>query len=324
MLLIELVESKSVNLVLKRCNCCEKITKITNCRCDKVEILGTIRGMTHSYATRAWAMHHMSNNYFGLQAIARSACVNPRTIQTWFRQETHRAKPTQKQPREYERAMGIILLDLLPHRDGQIAKLVFTNARTLREWRIENRYRPYESDLTLRTLEGVTILQPLVKEVLEKFGQENFLADKMLWPDPNLIYENTWKELDELFHQDLIQQQNVSLRSRKILKSGSSHKIKRRVFVGPHFTRYTEITRGGQHFPLESYQLERPTKHLIGAGGLEAQRLAKISDQLLPYDWKIRGKVVTLEGTTKAKTSRKVYEPTSKEKSTSQKMGDVD
>ena len=279
--------------------------------------------MTHSYATRAWAMHHMSNNYFGLQAIARSACVNPRTIQTWFRQETHRAKPTLKQPREYERAMGIILLDLLPHRDGQIAKLVFTNARTLREWRIENRCRPYESDLTLRTLEGVAILQPLVNEVLEKFGQENFLADKMLWPDPNLIYENTWKELDELFYQDLIQQQNVSLSSRKILKGGSSHKFKRRVFVGPHFMRYTEITRGGQHFPLESYQLERPTKHLTGAGGLEAQRLAKISDQLLPYDWKIMGKVVSIKRKTKTKTATKDVQISAKEKSAPQKLEEV-
>jgi hypothetical protein len=269
--------------------------------------------MTHSYATRAWAMHHMSNNYFGLQAIARSACVKPRTIQTWFRQETHRAKPNLKQPREYERAMGIILLDLLPHRDGQIAKLVFTNARTLREWRIENRFRPYESDLTLRTLEGVAILQPLVNEVLEKFGQENFLADKMLWPDPNLIYENTWKELDTLFYQDLIQQQNVSLSSRKILKGGPSHKIKKRVFVGPHFMRYTEISREGQHFPLESYQSERPTKHLIGAGGLEAQGLARISDELLPHDWKMKGKVVSIQRKTKTKPLTKNVQVAAKE-----------
>jgi hypothetical protein len=279
--------------------------------------------MTHSYATRAWAMHHMSNNYFGLQAIARSACVKPRTIQTWFRQETHRAKPNLKQPREYERAMGIILLDLLPHRDGQIAKLVFTNARTLREWRIENRFRPYESDLTLRTLEGVAILQPLVNEVLEKFGQENFLADKMLWPDPNLIYENTWKELDTLFYQDLIQQQNVSLSSRKILKGGPSHKIKKRVFVGPHFMRYTEISREGQHFPLESYQSERPTKHLIGAGGLEAQGLARISDELLPHDWKMKGKVVSIQRKTKTKPLTKNVQVAAKENPAPQKLEDV-
>jgi hypothetical protein len=279
--------------------------------------------MTHSYATRAWAMHHMSNNYFGLQAIARSACVKPRTIQTWFRQETHRAKPNLKQPREYERAMGIILLDLLPHRDGQIAKLVFTNARTLREWRIENRFRPYESDLTLRTLEGVAILQPLVNEVLEKFGQENFLADKMLWPDPNLIYENTWKELDTLFYQDLIQQQNVSLSSRKILKGGPSLKIKKRVFVGPHFMRYTEISREGQHFPLESYQSERPTKHLIGAGGLEAQGLARISDELLPHDWKMKGKVVSIQRKTKTKPLTKNVQVAAKENPAPQKLEDI-
>jgi hypothetical protein len=279
--------------------------------------------MTHSYATRAWALHHMSNDYFGLQTIASMACIKPRTLQSWFRQETHRAKPTLKQPREYERAMGIILLDLLPYQDDQIAKLVLTNIRTLREWRVENRYRPYESDLTLRTLEGVAILKPLVEEGLKKYGQEKFLTDKMLWPDPNLIYEETWKELDELFYRDLVQQRKRYLGSRKNLKSGPSHKIKKRVFVGPHFMRYTEISREGQHFPLESYQSERPTKHLIGAGGLEAQGLARISDQLLPRDWKMKGKVVSTKRKTKTKTSTKNVQVAAKEKSAPQKLEDV-
>lgn len=279
--------------------------------------------MTHSYATRAWALHHMSNDYFGLQTIASMACVKPRTLQSWFRQETHRAKPTLKQPREYERAMGIILLDLLPHQDDQIAKLVLTNIRTLREWRVENRYRPYDSDLTLRTLEGVAILKPLVETGLKKYGQEKFLMDKMLWPDPNLIYEETWKELDELFYRDLVQQRKRHLGPRKNSKSGPSHKLKKRVFVGPHFMRYTEISREGQHFPLESYQSERPTKHLIGAGGLEAQGLARISDQLLPRDWKMKGKVVSIKRKTKTKTSTKNAQVAAKEKSAPQKLEDV-
>ena len=261
--------------------------------------------MTHSYATRAWALHHMSNDYFGLQTIASMACVKPRTLQSWFRQENRRAKLSIKMPREYERAMGIILLDLLPCGEDLIASLVFTNVRTLREWRVENRYRPYNSDLTLRTLEGVVILQPLVEKNLKKYGHEKFLANRMLWPDPNLIYEETWKELDELFYRDLVEQRKRYLHSAKKSKIGASYKIKKRVLVGPHFMRYTEISREGQHFPLESFQSQRPTKHLIGAGGLEAQGLAKITDQLLPRDWKMKGKVVSIKRRTKSKASKK-------------------
>jgi hypothetical protein len=44
---------------------------------------------------------------------------------------------------------------------------------------------------------------------------------------------------------------------------------------------------------------------LVGGGGLEAQGLAKISDQLLPRDWKMKGKVVSIKRKTKTTTSKK-------------------
>jgi hypothetical protein len=276
--------------------------------------------MTHSYATRAWAIEHMSNDFFGLQAIASMACVNPRTLQTWFRQETHRAKPTLKQPREYERAMGIILLDLLPNRDEQIAKLVFTNFRTLREWRVENRYRPLDSDLTHRTFQGVETLKRLVEKKLRKFGRENFLTDKMLWPDPNLIYEKTWKELDYLFYLSLIKQQNRNLGLTSNLADGPLPKFAKRVYIGPHVMRYTEISREGQHFPLESYQATRPTGHLIAAGTPEALKLTKISEQLLPHDWKMKDKVVPFKSRTETRFLTKIYEGSSKENQETRKL----
>ena len=276
--------------------------------------------MTHSYATRAWAIEHMSNDFFGLQAIASMACVNPRTLQTWFRQEIHRAKLTLKQPREYERAMGIILLDLLPHRDEQIAKLVFTNFRTLREWRVENRYRPLDSDLTHRTFQGVETLRRLVEKKLRKYGRENFLTDKMLWPDPNLIYEKTWKELDYLFYLSLIKQQNRNLGLTSNLADGPLPKFAKRVYIGPHVMRYTEISREGQHFPLESYQSTRPTGHLIAAGTPEALKLTKISEQLLPHDWKMKDKVVPFKSRTETRLLTKIYEGSAKENQETQKL----
>jgi hypothetical protein len=278
--------------------------------------------MTHSYATRAWAIQHMANDYFGLQAIASMACVKPRTLQSWFRQETRRAKYSIKMPREYERAMGIILLDLFPSHEDQIASLVFTNIRTLKEWRVENRYRPLNSDLTHRTSEGVVILLPLVKRSLKRYRLEEYLTDKMLWPDPNFIYEKTWKELDEIFYGALIKQQNRNISITSGRRDIFLRKFEKRTYVGPHFMRYTEIGREGQHFPLESYQIERPIKHLIKAGGLEAQRMARISNQLLPSDWKMRNKVVSIKNKSKDKSSAKVNGCGTKEKSEPQKIKD--
>jgi hypothetical protein len=161
--------------------------------------------MTHSYATRTWAMTHMSNDYFGLQTIARAAQVKPRTLQSWFRQETQRADLTIKMPREYERSMGIVLLDLCPKEIETIAALTFTNPRGLLQWRLENRQCPLSSDLRQRTFEAVIRLQPLVNKAIKKFGKERYLNNRNLWPDPNLVYEKTWIELDLLFRYTLIQ-----------------------------------------------------------------------------------------------------------------------
>ena len=73
--------------------------------------------MTHAYAKRTWATTQMSQDFFGLYTIARAACIKPRTLQSWYRQETHRAEFAIKMPREYERSMGILLLDLFSNRE---------------------------------------------------------------------------------------------------------------------------------------------------------------------------------------------------------------
>jgi hypothetical protein len=264
--------------------------------------------MTHSYATRAWAMHHMSNDYFGLQAIARSACVKPRTIQSWFRQETQRACFTLKMPREYERSMGIILLDLFPEDIVTIANQTYTNPRGLLQWRLENRKDPLSSDLRHRTFQAVVKLKPLVNKALKKHGIDKFLEDKMFWPDPNLIYERTWRELDMLFEKEL----NTLLvwRFNKVAypEKTKDKKKKPKTMIGPHFMRYTEITSEGQLFPLEIFQDNRRTGHLLGWSSLELIKNAKIADDLLPPDWGLRDKVVPFRAKKEEKLLDEIYE----------------
>jgi hypothetical protein len=266
--------------------------------------------MTHSYATRAWGMHHMSNNYFGLQAIARSACVKPRTIQSWFRQETQRANFALKMPREYERSMGIILLDLFPQEIETIAELTHTNPRGLLQWRLENRKDPLSSDLRHRTFQAVVKLKPLVNKAIKKHGVDKFFENKMLWPDPNLIYERTWRELDMLFVHELNTLMDWRFNKVKYPEKtkNENKKKKPKVMIGPHFMRYTEITSEGQHFPLETFQDNRRTGHLLGWSSSESIKNAKIADDLLPPNWGLRDKVVPLRAKKEEKLLDEIYE----------------
>lgn len=264
--------------------------------------------MTHSYATRAWAMHHMFNNYFGLQAIARSACVKPRTIQSWFRQETQRANFALKMPREYERSMGIILLDLFPQEIETIAELTHTNPRGVLQWRLENRRDPLSSDLRHRTFQAVIKLKPLVNKAIKKHGIDKFLENNMFWPDPNLIYERTWRELDMLFVHEL--NTLMDWRFNKVVypEKTKDKKKKPKTMIGPHFMRYTEITSEGQHFTLEMFQDNRRTGHLLGWSSPESIKNAKIADALLPPDWGLRDKVVPLRAKKEEKLLDEIYE----------------
>jgi len=264
--------------------------------------------MTHSYATRAWAVTHMSNDFFGLQTIARAAGVKPRTLQSWFRQETQRAELSIKMPREYERSMGIILLDLYPKEIETIAALTFTNPRGLLQWRLENRTDPLSSDLRQRTFEAVIRLKPLVNKAIKKFGKDKYLSNRNLWPDPNLAYEKTWIELDLLFRYTLVQLFNWRFNMDFDREKARDKNLKPKTIIGPHFMRYTEITSEGQHFPLETFRYTRRTKHLLGLWRSEAIDKAMISDSLLPPDWETKGTLILFGSRKESRLLDEIYE----------------
>ena len=217
-------------------------------------------------------------------------------------------------PREYERSMGIILLDLFPNREGQISKLVCTNHRALHQWRVENRFRPLDSDLIYRTFQAVLTLQGPVKKKVEKFGEEKFLTDKMLWPDPNLIYEKTWRELDELLHLNLMQ---LHYRNLGITGTGTHGPLPphiKKTNIGPHVMRYTEVSYDGYKYPSKTYQANRRTKHLNGAGTREALEKAKIAKELLPPNWKMNDSFAPFRSRTESKLLMEIYEGVSSTK----------
>jgi len=256
--------------------------------------------MTYSYATRTWAITHMSNDFFGLHTIARAAGVKPRTLQSWFRQETHRAQLSIKMPREYERSMGIILLDLFPKDIETIAKLTFTNSRSLLQWRLENKNCHASSDLRYRTFKAVALLKPIVAQLIRKHGKNKMLESKMLWPDPYLVFERTWLELDLTLIYTLFKVFDWRYYKDNEETAALSKMKKPKTMIGPHSTRYTEITNEGQHFPLESFRYSRRTEHILGWYNQEAAEKTLLTKSLLPPDWKMKDKVVKLKTKKKA------------------------
>ena len=89
----------------------------------------------------------------------------------------------------------------------------------------------------------------------------------------------------------------------------ASKKLKKhKVMVGPHSTRYTEITSEGQHFPLESFRYTRRTDHLVGFYRDEAIESSRIANLLLPPDWELKDKVVQFRTRHELEVLDKIYE----------------
>jgi hypothetical protein len=63
--------------------------------------------------------------------------------------------------------------------------------------------------------------------------------------------------------------------------------------------------------------------HLVAAGTPEALKLSRISEQLLPHDWKMKGKVVPFKSRTEDRLLTKIYERDTNENEEPQKLKNV-
>ena len=204
--------------------------------------------MSYSYATREWALAHMWMCRFGRESIAEAACVKPRTISTWFRQEIRKLPYGHKLPNEFQRGMGIVLSSFYPQLKEEIAKAFKVPQRTLLQWRSENKRGSGAGDLINRTREGVTLLEMLINPKMEKEEATEYIRNRSCWPDPEWLYRSTWRELDENMYTTI---RFESIRS-GLMSSGQSLPEELKflqyldpiLFVGPHINRYANIEPG--------------------------------------------------------------------------------
>ena len=118
--------------------------------------------MTYSYARQAWVEKKIDEGIFGITLISRAAGIPESTGKTWLRQHSNRLPSHKKMPREYERALGLLLLEKYPDQINQISKIIFTTPRMLKEWDIENRLHWEKSDLRRQTKYMIDFLRPKI------------------------------------------------------------------------------------------------------------------------------------------------------------------
>lgn len=154
--------------------------------------------MTYSYATKAWVLEHMKLYIFGRDILAHISNVNPKTISSWYRNEILHDKRRHIQCNEYERAMAIALYRKLPKRINVIADTFNIDKDTVRQFNSDVGKSTY-TDLYLRTSDALIITEPAVERGLNNHGEDRYLTDKFLWPNPFEIYYLTWLGLDYKF-----------------------------------------------------------------------------------------------------------------------------
>ena len=156
--------------------------------------------MTYSYVRQAWVEDQINQGIFGITLISRAAGIPEATGKTWLRQASHRLPAHKKMPREYERALGILLLEKYPDSVKQIALMFSTTPRMLEEWEIENRYHWEQSDLKRQTHYLREYLKPQIDEHFSVDDNGKIQLTKGRWPSSTDFEEKFFSMLDVVLY----------------------------------------------------------------------------------------------------------------------------
>jgi hypothetical protein len=144
---------------------------------------------------------------FGITFTSRIADIPEATGKTWLRQATHRLPASKKMPREYERGMGILLLEKFPTCGEQIAKMVFTTPRMLQQWVIEDRHHWQSTDLRQQTHAVAHYFRPRIDEYFALRESGEIYLVKNQWPD-STNFEKEFHEILDLIAYFVIEMES--------------------------------------------------------------------------------------------------------------------
>lgn len=252
----------------------------------------------HSYTRREWAMEQMSAGILGRETIASALDIPPRTISSWFRAETRRCPSLLKTPREYERAIAILLYMKFPQCLDQIAKNHQTTPRVITEWYTQVRSTRKHSELIWATRLMMVTLNPYIPEYFTAKGNELILIQGR-YPHSSRARELIFEVYDEILQEILTHASNLQLD--RSMKASGPLKLESEVFYmpqfaannphipelkrlnGPHLYRGSILYSDG-HIDFDSHIIHR-RENLKGLmrriGGMQRMKELRIADGLL-------------------------------------------
>ena len=177
--------------------------------------------MTYSYVRQAWVNQQLLKGVFGITTISRAAGIPESTGKTWLRQGSCRLPSHKKMPREYERALGILLLERYPDSKLQIAKMVFTTPRMLHEWDLENRLHSHTSDLRRQTAQMVIFLRPFLKDYFDREDGGSISLTQGRFPESANFEKKFFEMLDLVLY--MIIELESEYRAARVIKSWSKY-----------------------------------------------------------------------------------------------------
>jgi hypothetical protein len=256
----------------------------------------------HSYTRREWAMEQMSAGILGRETIAAALDIPPRTISSWFRAETRRCPSLLKTPREYDRAMAILLYMKFPQCLDQIAKKHQTTPRVITEWYSQVRSTRHHSELIWATRLLMVTLNPYIPEYFTAKGNELILIQGR-YPHSSRARELIFEVYDEILQEILSHASDLQLD--RSMKASGPLKLESEVFYMPQFAatnpRIPELKRlngphryrgsvlySDGHVDFDSHIIYR-RENLKGLmrriGGMQRMKEIRIADGLLEDTW---------------------------------------
>jgi hypothetical protein len=173
--------------------------------------------MTYSYVRQAWVAEQINKEVFGIPLISRAAGIPAKTGFTWHRQFCHRLPANKKTPREYERALGILLYEKFPKSINHIAEIFATTPRMIREWEADNRLHWEGSDLKRQTHFLAEYMSTRIDGHFDVDSNQRIILTQGRWPDSSGFDEKFFKIQDILLYFLLETESNF--RASRVIKS---------------------------------------------------------------------------------------------------------
>ena len=213
---------------------------------------------SYSWVRRNWVVSEFSKDEFGINTISKLAEIPIGVAKDWCRRSYSDLNPNMKKAREYERAIGILLIENFSNQKEDIASLLKVSPSILYRWKNEDRNFNQKNDLYQVTHLLIEILKVSINEFFQVNDQGHLILSKNRWPSDEELIKNFEKMM--IYKKDLLLWANYRYRLLKLSPdmlnfTSKNFLIEKTKMNGPHPNRY----RSSPYFQQAPKYLNKPT-----------------------------------------------------------------